>query len=174
MAVRKFVYNSFFVSNRPVLSELPSYFDISLPVKKPLKYLHANASNRVQGAFNVSWYRKRHNHSCCVFINDSEFLNVSISRYIFYLVGIDTARNRLKILLWFFLCNFLSISFPTTLRPLCLFRTHNNNNNSLSLCTLTLHITPCERMRGDFSVCRQSHTAGTLAVSSSSTVKWTV
>jgi hypothetical protein len=93
----------------------------------------------------------------------------------FYLVGIDTARNRLKILLWFFLCNLLSISFPTTLRPLCLFRTHNNNNNnSLSLCTLTLHITPCERMRGDFSVCRQSHTAGTLAVSSSSTVKWTV
>jgi hypothetical protein len=73
------------------------------------------------------------------------------------------------------LCNFPCNCFPTTRRPLwstalCI----QNNYNSLSLCTLTLHITPCKHMRGDRSVSRQSHTAGTLAVSSSSTVKWTV
>jgi hypothetical protein len=102
-------------------------------------------------------------------------LEVSISRYIFYLVGIDTTINRLKILLSFFLCNFLSICFPTTRCPLCsTVLCIQNNNNSLSLCTLTQHITPCKHMRGDRSVSRQSNTAGTLAVSSSSTVKWTV
>jgi len=104
----------------------------------------------------------------------------SISRYIFYLVGIDTVRNRLKILLIFYLSNFLCICFPTTHRPLCSTafricnRNYNNNNNTLSLCKLTLHVTPCERMRGDCSVSRQSHTASTLAVSSSSNAKWTV
>ena len=62
-----------FLSYRPIISEQPSYFDRLLPEKKPLTILHANPSDHVPGAFNVSSYRTLHDRSRCFLIRESDF-----------------------------------------------------------------------------------------------------
>jgi hypothetical protein len=147
MAVGKLVYNNFCLAISARNFGTAFLHSCIVCIKNTFIFLRSNASDRVPGAFNVLSYRTLHDRFCSFLIKESDFWNVYVSRYIFYL-GIHTARNRLKILLKFILCNFLSICFPTTHRPLCSTAVHihnnnNNNNNSLSLCTLTQHITPC-------------------------------
>jgi hypothetical protein len=62
-------------------------------LKKNPKFLLSDASERISGAFNVWSDRTLHDRCCCCFIKEPDFGNVFISRYIFYLVGTDTARN---------------------------------------------------------------------------------
>jgi len=172
---RKDGLHFFCVSNLPVLSELPSYFDRLFSEKKPLQFY----VQILLIAFQVHLMFRRREHLTIALVSSLSWkliFEMYLSIDIFY-ISLESMQleNDLK----FFLCNFLFIWFPKTNRPLCspalrIHNNNNNNNNSLSLCTLTLHITPCERMRGDSSVSRQSQTAGTLVVSCSSTVKWTV
>jgi hypothetical protein len=144
MAVEKLVYKNFFVSNRPVLSELPSYFDRLLH-EIPFKFLRTNASDRLPGAFNVSSYRTLHDRSRIVFIMEPDFLKIFISRYIFISLESIQPETELKFCYGPFYVIFSLSLFPQhTARcvPLHFVFTTTKTTTTTTTTTTTIAATP--------------------------------